>query len=382
MSMKRNNMNILVFGLSSVHGGVESVILSFCKEALIHRICKFDFIVIDKVPSFAEFFADEFNCNFIIVPNRIRHPFKYANALKNAVRGKRYDYVWFNACTLSDLTLLKIAKSQGIKCILHSHNSENMGNMLNKMLHYCHKKIICQYVDVYCACSTDAAAFMFPEGIYSDTDRWLFVKNGIKMSSFKFDFEARKQIRKRYGLEDAILIGNIGRLHFQKNQKFAIEIIDNLHKSNPNLRLLLFGVGPLRNELESFVKYKKLENIVFFMGEKSNINEWLSALDAFLFPSLYEGLPVSLLEAQASGLPCLVSDVIPAEAICTHSIKRESLNNNLDVWCSDMEELLKNRTGNDREKAWKDVSNAGFDVEVEAISFFKFLKQKIKFYDL
>ena len=111
------------------------------------------------------------------------------------------------------------------------------------------------------------------------------------------------------------------------------------------------------------------------MGVQENINDWLSALDAFLFPSLYEGLPVSLLEAQASGLPCLISDVISSAVICTSCVARESLSSSALVWCHTLEKLLKNQNQESRVEAWRQVESAGFDVEKESVNFFESLKK-------
>lgn len=367
-------MRILVFGLSSIHGGVESVILSFCRQALKKRVCEFDFVVIDEIPRFAAFLHDEYACNFLIVPNRLWHPVTYKQALKLALANGDYDFVWFNACTLSDITLLTIAKNYGVKCVLHSHNSENMGNFFNKVLHTIHKTEICNHVDIFCACSKEAASFMFPKSVYADRTKWKFIKNGIATKMFRFDPEKRNQIRKEHGLNDDILIGHVGRLHPQKNHKFILSVFEEFHASHPSSRLLLFGEGFLEDELNMQVHQRQLEDSIFFMGVQENISVWLSALDIFFFPSLYEGLPVALLEAQASGLPCLVSDVVPTEAICVHLVKRESLKKNPIIWCRDLEELLENRSFNSRGEAWKKVADAGFDVENEALSFFDFLK--------
>ena len=368
-------MKILVFGLSSIHGGVESVILSFCRQALEKHVCEFDFVVIDEIPRFAQFLSDEYTCNFIIVPNRLRHPFGYRQGLKSAIMNGSYDLVWFNACTLSDIELLKIANDFNVRCVLHSHNSENMGNFMNKILHLVHKAKIDNYVDVYCACSSEAAFFMFPQFIYSDRNKWQFVRNGIPTQDFCFDPEKRNNIRKKYDFRDCILVGHVGRMHPQKNHIFILSIFEEFHNKYPYSKLLFFGEGSLEEELRTIVRQRNLDSAVFFMGVQENINDWLSALDAFLFPSLYEGLPVSLLEAQASGLPCLISDVISSAVICTSYVVRESLSSSALVWCHALEKLLKNQNQESRVEAWRQVESAGFDVEKESVNFFESLKK-------
>lgn len=370
-------MKVLVFGLSSVHGGVESVILSFCRQALEKRVCEFDFIVIDKIPSFAEFLSDEYGCNFIVVPNRVKHPVAYKQALRLALVNGDYDFIWFNACTLSDITLLTTAKNYGVKCVLHSHNSANMGNFLNKILHIIHKAKITNYIDAYCACSFEAAVFMFPRIIYSDRSKWQFIKNGIVVQKFRFNFEARNYIRSKHGLEGYVLVGHVGRLHPQKNHELILTIFKEFHSKHPFSKLLLFGEGPLEEELKRMVNQLQIDSAVDFMGARENISDWLSALDIFLFPSLYEGLPVSLLEAQASGLPCLISDTISSLAICSESVVKESLSSSPLEWTHDLEKLLEKQTLNERSEAWCQVENKGFDVDKESIAFFEGLNELV-----
>lgn len=372
-----DNVRILVFGLSSVHGGVESVILSFCRRALEKQICEFDFIVIDKIPRFATFLRDEYACNFVIVPNRLQHPIAYRQALKLTLVNGDYDFVWFNACTLSDITLLAIARNYGAKCILHSHNSKNMGNVLNKILHIIHKIGINNYVDVYCACSDEAASFMFPRSIYSDSNKWQFVKNGIAVQDFRYNPEKRNRIRSEHGFKDCVLVGHVGRFHPQKNHKLVLSIFEKFHDKYPFSRLLLFGEGFLEEELKRTVHQLQLDGSVFFMGARENINDWLSALDVFLFPSLYEGLPVSLLEAQASGLPCLISDVVSPSAVCSKCVVKESLSSSPLEWVYDLEKILEKQALNDRFEAWRKVENNGFDIIKESDAFFRGLNELV-----
>lgn len=357
-------MKVLVFGLSSQRGGVESVILNYCTEALDQGICEFDFVVIDEIPVFAQYLT-RYNCRFFVVPNRVKSPRGYKEGLERIFEKHHYDCVWYNVCTLSDITLLKIAKSAGVSTAVHAHNSKNMGNVLNGILHNLHKKQLDRYVDSYISCSEEAAQFMFPEGTVR-TKKWTLLNNAIPLRPLRYSPTICEEIRKQYGLEDNTIIGHVGRFHPQKNHEKILSVFDAYYYFDPSAILVLIGDGELEEQVKKEVDKRGLSDVVLFMGSVENVPEWLSAFDVFLFPSLYEGLPVSLIEAQANGLPCVVSETISEEAIFSNEVRSMSLAAEDSVWAQEIEELLNTSVKPERENSWKNIERAGFDITHEA----------------
>lgn len=384
-------MKILVFGLSSLRGGVESVILNFCTEALEQKLCAFDFVVIDEIPEFARYLTS-YGSRFFIVPNRLKNPLGYQRELKKVLQNGSYDLLWYNVCTLSDITLMKLAKKYGVRILLHAHNDENMGNAFTGLLHNYHKRQIASLVDQYAACSKEAAKFMFPNRIVRDNSAWIWVKNAVPLERIRFNADARKAIRNVYGLETACIVGHVGRLHSQKNHRKILSVFSVLHRKRPETMLVLIGGGALEEKIRKDIVARGLSDAVVMIGESDEIDAWLSAFDVFLFPSLYEGLGIALLEAQASGLPCVISETIPLAAICRSNVYRLSLNEDDEVWAAKIEEAMGDSVSDEnecktsdygstehkvregwiaeREAAIKDVRAAGYDLSTETMKFF------------
>ena len=158
------------------------------------------------------------------------------------------------------------------------------------------------------ACSTEAANWLFGKKKLNEI---VIVNNGIDTDRFTFNEENRQRIRKKYQISnDTLLIGHIGRFSEQKNHKFILDVFKEIKYQHPNSKLLLLGVGELQNIIEGKVQQMHLNNDVIFAGLKSNTQDFYSAFDVFLMPSIYEGLPVVGIEAQSEGLPCFFSSNI------------------------------------------------------------------------
>ncbi|MBO4734627.1 MAG: glycosyltransferase, partial [Clostridia bacterium] len=169
--------------------------------------------------------------------------------------------------------------------------------------------------------------------------------------------------RREYGFGDKLVIGHVGRLAPQKNQKKILEVFSKVHKMNPNTHLVIIGTGELEKQLKDYTNELGLKDFVTFTGVLSNVNEWYSAFDVFVMTSLYEGLPVVAIEAQASDLPCVLCDTITDEVKITERVKFAGLKDSPDLWA---EKILgferKPRTGREKE-----LGEAGYDIKSEAV---------------
>ena len=208
---------------------------------------------------------------------------------------------------------LSAAKKAGIYTIAHSHNTHNMSliGMIYQLYSYPTRYI----ADYFFGCSKDAGISRYGKKVCTSADRFSVLNNAIDTQHFSYCEELRSQFRQQLGIDDKLVIGHVGRFFAQKNHKFLIEIFDQIHKQNPNTVLLLVGDGELRNAIESQIHSSGLDDCVILAGVQSDVNPYYHAMDVFLFPSLYEGLPLSILEVQANGLPCIISDKVSTECI-------------------------------------------------------------------
>ena len=185
------------------------------------------------------------------------------------------------------------------------------------------------------------------------------MKNAIDTNKFIYNKDIRRQKRKELNIENKFVVGHVGRFHPQKNHDFIIDIFKELNEKRKNSVLLLVGDGELRQSIENKVKELNLLDKVIFTGVRDDIPELLQSMDVFVFPSLYEGLPVTLIEAQATGLPCIVSDTITHEAIISSNIQSVSLQKSAEEWA---DKILLIDNGSNRENAAIEIINSGFDV--------------------
>ncbi|MGO4543332.1 glycosyltransferase family 1 protein [Paenibacillus sp. 2TAB23] len=194
--------------------------------------------------------------------------------------------------------------------IAHSHNTSSEGSVPSRIYKWYAGTFVQSAATHYVACSIDAARWMFPR----KEESVLVLQNGIATEKFIYSIETRSRLRKELSIpDDCFVVGHVGRFAHQKNHVQLIDMFHKLLEKRPNSRLLLVGDGPLKSEIERKVRDLRIEDHVMFLGVKSNINEMLQAFDVFVFPSYHEGLGIVVIEAQGAGLPCIISDTVPAE---------------------------------------------------------------------
>jgi glycosyltransferase involved in cell wall biosynthesis len=258
--------------------------------------------------------------------------------------------------------VLRAAKKAGIPVrIAHSHNTESEGGFAAKLYKLYAGSNIEKSATHYLACSKLAAEWLFKNKVESSK----LLKNGIETDKFTFTEKTRDKIRDELGLEyDSLVLGHVGRFNHQKNHPFLIDIFNELNKVDPKSYLILAGDGTLRSDIEEKVKKLRLEEKVKFLGVRSDINSLLQAFDLFVFPSFHEGLPVTLIEAQGSGLPCLISENITEEVDMGIDLVRFLPIDNKNVWVEDIRKISsKNVNRNIPKQA---LSEQGYDIKKTA----------------
>lgn len=218
-----------------------------------------------------------------------------------------------------------IAKKHGLTTIIHSHSTSNgkgLASLYKSALQY-----PLRYLADYCfACSEEAGKWLYGEKATLQSN-YRLIPNGIDQKRFAFNAEKRVLMRNELGInKDTFVLGHVGRFIVPKNHKFLVELFAEYHKENSNSKLLLVGDGELCEAVKQLIEQLDIGDAAIMVGSKTNTEDYYQAMDVFVFPSLWEGLPVSVVEAQANGLICLLSDVITQNVDLTDQVKYLSLN--------------------------------------------------------
>lgn len=275
-----------------------------------------------------------------------KHPCVYRHFLK-AVFSKGYDAVHFNLSGLSTLTFFKIAKKCGTKkIIMHSHSSfTDLASKLRRTvfsnLHKFLRVFANKYYDVKCACSVPAAEWMYGK---KNAQSALILNNAVDTEKFAYSEINSEEIRAKYRVKTKYLIGHIGRFTVQKNHSFLIDVFSELCKNRNDCTLMLVGNGEFLENIKNKVNDLNLNDRVIFVDFQEDIYKYYSAMDVLLLPSLFEGLPITLVEAQANGLSSLVSDAVTKECDLTGLTEFYPLSEGCNAWAQKISEMLKNGT--------------------------------------
>ena len=270
-----------------------------------------------------------------IWPNSPFYLIKYNKALNAFFKEHNdFDVVHLHSSS-KNFWVLKYAKKYGINTrISHSHNiAFQSKNPLKIFVGNIFKPLLIKYSTDYFACSKEAGIWLFGDKIVN-SDKFKVIKNGVDIDKYKYNSEIRNNIRKEYNIKDEeVLLGNVGRFTNQKNHLFLVEIFNDLLKQNDKYKLMLVGIGELENDIKAKLEEYNILDKVIFTGFKTNVNDYLNAIDLFVLPSKYEGLPLVLIEAQANGLKCITSKgVVTEEAKVSSQLDYIELNESTAQW--------------------------------------------------
>lgn len=294
----------------------------------------------------------------ITVSRSFLHIFGYLNSLKKIIGENGYDIVHVHGS--SHILTLEMLAAKRANCkvrISHSHNT----TCTHKLLHRILTPIFYSCTTHCLACGEAAGKWMFGKKPFT------VINNGIDIERFGYCENSRQLLREKYGIpSDVCLLGHVGCMNEQKNHSFLIDVFAKLISKNKRYRLMLVGTGYKMPEIESKVQALDLNEYVIFVGATDDVPQYLSAIDLIVMPSLWEGLPLSLIEEQANGLKCIVSDVITREVDKTGAVSFLPLNDE-QAWVSAIEEnaLIYNRKELSRVNAGK-IKACGYDIGSEA----------------
>lgn len=319
-----------------IGGGVESVIMNYY-ENIDRTKFQFDFICDDDSTNIPYEKIEKLGGKVILVPP-YQKVFKYIKTLKKIFKENNYKIVHSNINTLSVFPLYA-AKKAGVPVrIAHSHSTSNKKEWKKNAVKNVLRPFSKKNANVYFACSELAARYLFG----NKKGKVTIINNAINLEKFKFNQEKRDKLRKGLKIEDnEFVVGHIGRFVAQKNHTFLIDIFNELHKENKDTVLLLIGQGPLQDQIKEKVRELGLEDSVRFAGQVDNASDYYNAMDVFVLPSLYEGLGMVLIEAQANELPCIASTEVPKKASVSNQVEFISLKEENKKWADNI--LRKNR---------------------------------------
>lgn len=322
------------FGEPLSYGGQESFIFNmyshFCKNAKYLFITPFhadNVELIEKITGR----EDEYISNNYKFESKLRKIYIIKSAKKSIPSG--YDVIHIHSGSIFNLMIVsKIAKKKGIKkVIVHSHATGN-ADAKHGLIKKISDSYLDKYADLFLACSKDAGKFKYSDEVLN-SDRFKIINNGIELDNYKYNVEWRNNIRSELQIKDEYVLCNVGRYSPEKNQKFIVKVFNEYLKINPNSKLLFVGgEGPAKEELIQLIESLGLKSKVILLTKRNDINKILSAADVFLFPSLFEGLGISGIEAQASGLQTICSENIPDEADVTPLFHRLCLSDGEKAW--------------------------------------------------
>ena len=333
--------------------GITSVVKRYCKYIVSNKV-KITLLAGAPINEKCKEEIKRYGIEVVTLPSRKKETIKFYRMLRKVLRNNKFDIFHVHGNSVNLTVELLIAKRAGIKHrIFHSHNTVCNNPIVHKLLLPIFKRACTNGF----ACGELAGNWILGDGMFT------VIPNGFEVENFKFTSEKRKKIRKQLGIENKLVIGHVGRINYQKNQDYLLEIFDEATKQRSDAVLFIVGDGPDAERIKAKAKGNK--NIIFYGTTEDTVAVY-SAMDVFVFPSRFEGLPVVLLEAQMTGLPCIVSDIVTKE-VDFGGIKWHSINNAPCTWVSDI--ISANVSEPEREKYFDNHRNQimQYDIRINAI---------------
>lgn len=347
-------------------GGAESRTMDIYRM-IDHNAVQFDFMVhTPKRGAFELEIASLGGQVYHCVPRfRIVNFIAYMNAWRLFLRGIHYDCIHIHMLNVA-FPILLVAKQAGVSCRICHSRSASASNFFRKIYVYATRPFIRRLSTHRFAVSDKAGNFAFRFG-------YTVIKNAIYAKQFRYDSTKRGEIRHALGVGEHLVIGHIGRFHTAKNHKFLLEFFSDTLRQIPHARLFLVGDGELRPQIECSIERLGLSEKVVLLGVRHDIPDLLQAFDLFVLPSLFEGLPGSALEAQAAGLPCLLSDTVTHEAkVIEDLVAFLPINKGTQPWTEAVVSLSK--SSRTRRDVFEELKEAGFNIDDVAVWYEDFYR--------
>lgn len=313
-----------------VGGGVEAVVMNYYRHIDRSKV-QFDFIIDSDSTVVPDKEIKNLGGRLFEVPP-YQHLGSYQKALGSLFEQNQWDIVHSHINTLSVFSL-RIAKKAGIPVrIAHSHATMGKGETKRNLMKLALRPFANVYPTDRVACSSYAGKWLFGNNV-----SFTVIPNAVDVTKFRFSEGARNEMRGAWGAgDDCCVVGNLGRMESTKNQSFLIEAFARLHAEHPDSLLVIAGCGSLRESLEQKTRDLGISDCVRFLGQVNDVSCLYQGMDVFALPSLYEGFGMALLEAQVSGLSCVVSNRVSPEVVLSDGCKLLPLEDGADVWAHEI----------------------------------------------
>lgn len=344
----------------AVISGVDSVVMNYYRHIDKSRV-QFDFFMdgYNKTPLDEEIL--DLGGRIIKLTPYEKSMYKNMSECRAAFEKNRYTIVHSHLNTLSVFPLYAAYRAGVPVRIAHNHSTTSRGEFKRNLMKQALRPFSKTFATHYAACGDYPARWLFGTKTVRQ-GKVRLIKNAVDTSRFDHDTKAGRRIRKEFGLENRFIVGHVGRFVFPKNHEFIVRVFAEVYKKNPNAALILVGTGELETDVRRFVKELGIEQAVIFTGLRRDIPDFLNAFDVFFLPSRYEGLPVVGMEAQAVGLPCLMSDAVPPDTAVTPLVEFFPLTAAVGDWA---DKLLSYE--NHEKRTYSDLlRNSGFEIKQEA----------------
>lgn len=360
-------IKILVYGMTDKVGGMETFFINYYRTFDHNRLY---FCFLTNYPTIA--FREEIESHgdkIVSITKRSDNPIKNHFEMKKFFKGikDKFDVCYMMALDVANVDFLKYCKRAGINVrIIHSHNSDMkrpsaFKQFISIHLHERNKKHIGSLATEFWACSKKAASWIFPDDL---NEKVKIIHNAIPVEDYQYNSEIREKIRKEYNIsKDTHIYAHVGRFMQQKNPIMLINIFEKIIEKDDRAQCWMIGDGPMRNQIENRIEELGLKDKIVLLGQKNNVAELMQAMDVFVFPSLFEGLSLVMIEAQAAGLPILASNTLSSEHTITNTIRYYSFEKTAEEWATGAARMLCEIP---RENKINELRRAGYDIAIES----------------
>ena len=350
-------------------GGAETMVMNRYRKIDRSKL-QFDFIIhSDRQSGYYEEVIEKGGRVYVFPPFTGKNIFSIKKKWKNFFKEHNYYHILHSHIRSYAAIFIPIAKSYGLKTIIHSHSTSN-GNGISSFAKKIFQFPLRFQADYFLACSKDAGNWLFGKKIVN-SNKFLLIKNAIDVEKFIFNEQIRNRFREQLKIEDKYVFIHVGRFQIVKNHRFLLNVFKMIYELDSNVVLILIGDGPQRDEIMNLANELKIMDSIVLLGLKNNVNDYLNAADCFLFPSLWEGLGIVAIEAQASGLHTICNECLPREIKVTDLCEFISLDK--------PEEWVKSALNkyNRCHNSFKEIKENGYDINETTSVLTSFYKELI-----
>lgn len=348
----------------NINSGMMSVVMNYYRKIDRSKV-QFDFLYFGKMKDSHQVEIEKLG-GHVYYMERPTFKLKDQKRLQDFFEVHKGEYTAVHCHPIwSSEVVAPAAKRSGIRHIIqHAHSTKYSEKKISAVRNYLVVKLISFFATDYIACNDEAAQLLGKKR--AAKGQVYILPNAIDLQRYAFSESLRVKIRQEFKVDsETVLLGSVGRLSVEKNQGYIVEIFKAIHDKNKNSKLILVGDGTLRSRIEHKITELGLNDAVIMTGKRTDIRTILSGLDVFIMPSIFEGTPVSAIEARTSGLPCLLSDTI-TKSLDMKGVKFLSIHESPELWAREAEKLLDNNQRLNRHD-YSEVVKRGFDIETEAV---------------